>query len=116
MQGEGAQKEKLRRDPKYSLVCSYTLKSGYFWGTNRWKSKGNSCVCRSTVTLVLNEAAHGRRRAGGFSEGLPQSPAWLRIVQVLWGFQGNLDKDRNTLKVNIGESAQLLVDLSSVFN
>lgn len=62
------------------------------------------------------EAAGGRGRGGGFSEGLPQSPGWLRIVQVLWGFQGNLDKDRNTLKVNIGESAQLLVDLLSLIN
>lgn len=64
---------------------------------------------------MLKEAAGGRGR-GRLSKGLPQSPRWLRIVQVLWGFQGNLDKDRNTLKVNIGESAQLLVDLSSVFN
>lgn len=51
--------------------------------------------------------------AAGFSKGLPQSPGRLRIVQVLQGFQSNLDKDRNTLKVNTGESAQLLVDLSS---
>lgn len=52
-----------------------------------------------------------RGRAAGFSEGLPQSPGWLRIVQVLQGFQGNLDKDRNTLKVNSRESAQLLMHL-----
>lgn len=64
-----------------------------------------------TATVVLKEAEGGRGRGGGFSKGLPQSPGWLRIVQVLQGFQGNLDKDRNTLKVNIGESAWLLVDL-----
>lgn len=52
-----------------------------------------------------------RGRAAGFSKGLPQSPGWLRIVQVLQGFQGNLDKDRNTLKVNSRESAQLLMHL-----
>lgn len=64
--------------------------------------------------MGLKEAAGGRGRAAGFSEGLPQSPGRLRIVQVLQGFQGNLDKDRNTLKVNTGESAQLLVDLSLI--
>lgn len=47
-----------------------------------------------------------RARDAGFSQGLPQSPGWLRIVQVLQGFQCNLDKDRNTLKVNTRESAQ----------
>lgn len=47
----------------------------------------------------------------GFIKGLPQSPRWLRIVQVLQGFQRNLDKDRNTLKVNSRESAQLLIHL-----
>lgn len=66
--------------------------------------------------MESREAAGGRGRGGGFSKGLPQSHGWLRIVQVLWGFQGNLDKARNTLKVNIGESAQLLVDLPPVFN
>ena len=71
---------------------------------------------RPVVTVVLKEAAGGRGRAGGFSKGLPRSPGWLRIVQVLWGFQGNLDKARNTLKVNIGESAQLPVDLSPISN
>lgn len=60
---------------------------------------------------MLKEAAGGRGRAAGFSKGLPQSPGWLRIVQVLRGFRGNLDKDRNTLKVNTGESAQLLMAL-----
>lgn len=60
---------------------------------------------------MLKEAAGGRGRAVGCSKGLPQSPGWLRIVQVLRGFQGNLDKDRNALKVNTGESAQLLVAL-----
>lgn len=78
--------------------------------------KGSSRVCGSSVAVVLNEASCCRGRAGGFSKGLPHSPGWLRIVQVLRGFQGNLDKDRNTLKVNIGESARLFVDLSSVFN
>lgn len=68
---------------------------------------------RTIVTIVLKKAAGGRQRGGGFSKGLPQSPGWLRIVQVLQGFQGNLDEDRNILKVNIGESAQLLMDLSS---
>lgn len=65
--------------------------------------------------MVLKEAAGGRGRAG-FSKGLPQSTGRLRIVQVLQGFQGNLDKDRNTLKVNTGESAQLLVALLSFIN
>lgn len=64
---------------------------------------------------MLKEAAGGRGRAG-FSKGLPQSTGRLRIVQVLQGFQGNLDKDRNTLKVNSGESAQLLVALLSFIN
>lgn len=54
------------------------------------------------------EAAVVRAGDAGFSKGLPQSPGWLRIVQVLQGFQRNLDKDRNTLKVNIRESAQHL--------
>lgn len=63
----------------------------------------------------VEEAAGGRGRAG-FSKGLPQSTGRLRIVQVLQGFQGNLDKDRNTLKVNTGESAQLLVALLSFIN
>lgn len=59
--------------------------------------------------------AAARTRGGGrLSKGLPQSPAWLRIVQVLQGFQGNLDKDRNTLKVSNRESALLLKDPSSV--
>lgn len=68
-------------------------------------------VCGRAVTVVPKEASGGRGRGGGFSKGLPQSPGWLRIAKVLRGFQGNLDKDRNTLKVNIVESAQLLVDL-----
>lgn len=63
----------------------------------------------------MKEAAGGRGRAG-FSKGLPQSTGRLRIVQVLQGFQGNLDKDRNTLKVNTRESAQLLVALLSFIN
>lgn len=64
--------------------------------------------------MALKEGAGGRGRGrAGFSEGLPQSTAGLRIVQVLPGFQGNLDKDRNTLKVNTGESVQLLVALLS---
>lgn len=50
-------------------------------------------------------------REAGFSERLPQSPGWLRIVQVLQGFQRNLDKDRNTLKVNSREGAQHLMHL-----
>lgn len=61
--------------------------------------------------MVLKEAAGGRGRAAGFSKGLPPSTGRLRIVQVLRGFQGNLDKDRNTLKVNTGESVLLLVGL-----
>lgn len=63
--------------------------------------------------VVMKAAARGRE-GGGLSKGLPQSPAWLRIVQVLQGFQGNLDKDRNTLKVSIRESAPLLKDVSSM--
>lgn len=66
--------------------------------------------------MVLREAAGGGGRATVVNKGLPQSPGRLSIVQVLQGFQGNLDKDRNTLKVNTGESAQPLVHLSSVFN
>lgn len=62
---------------------------------------------------VVKECCWGVGVAG-FSKGLPQSPGRLRIVQVLQGFQSNLDKDRNTLKVNTGESAQLHVDLSSI--
>lgn len=66
--------------------------------------------------MVLSEAAGGGGRGAGLSKGLPQSPGRLSVVQVLQGFQGNLDKDRNTLKVNTGESAQPLVALSPVFN
>lgn len=61
--------------------------------------------------MVLKEAAGSRGRAAGFSKGLPLSTRRLRIVQVLRGFQGNLDEDRNTLKVNTGESVLLLVGL-----
>lgn len=50
-------------------------------------------------------------RDADFSEGLPQSPGWLRIVQVLQGFQRNLDKDRNTLKVNSREGARHFMHL-----
>ena len=59
---------------------------------------------------MLKKATGGRERGGGLSKGLPQSCGWLRIVQVLRGFQGNLDEDRNTLKVNIGESSLLFSD------
>lgn len=49
-----------------------------------------------------------RTRGAGFSQGLPQSPGWLRIVQALQGFQRNLDKDRNTLKVNSRDPMHLM--------
>lgn len=49
-----------------------------------------------------------RRKGAGFSQGLPQSPGWLRIVQALQGFQRNLDKDRNTLKVNSRDPMHLM--------
>lgn len=73
-----------------------------------------TCVCKLQPTEAHNiwkETPVVRGRAAGFRKGLPQSPGWLRIVQVLQGFQRNLDKDRNTLKVNSRESAQLLMHL-----
>lgn len=77
-------------------------------GVNEGESEA---VCNWGLLIVVKTGRGDWEQRKRRFKGLPQSPGWLRIVKVLVGFRGNLDKDRNTLKVNTGESATLLMDL-----